>query len=165
MSISLLQIVNAKGEVVIARHFRDDISKSTAEAFGLKVVAAKETGSDPPLKQIDGASFMYTRHQNLYFVAVTRANVNPAMVFEFLFQWIRILKSYLSDNFAEEQVRNTMTLLYELLDETMDFGYPQILAIDLLKTYINLGMVKSKKDADEPDAGQLTSQITGIVDW
>ena len=47
MSISLLQIVNAK-EVVIARHFRDDISKSTAEAFGLKVVAAKETGSDPP---------------------------------------------------------------------------------------------------------------------
>ena len=108
---------------------------------------------------------MYTRLENLYFVAVTRANVNPAMVFEFLFQWIRILKSYLSDNFAEEQVRNTMTLLYELLDETMDFGYPQILAIDLLKTYINLGMVKSKKDADEPDAGQLTSQITGIVDW
>lgn len=114
--LSLLQVVNHKGEVVISRQFRDDITRSTAEVFGSKVVATKETGSLPPVKIIDGASFLYTRHSNLYFVAVTRSNVNPALVFEFLFQWVRILKSYLTDNFGEEQVRNTMTLLYELMD-------------------------------------------------
>ena len=114
--LSLLQVVNHKGEVVISRQFRDDITRSTAEVFGSKVVATKETGSLPPVKIIDGASFLYTRHNNLYFVAVTRSNVNPALVFEFLFQWVRILKSYLTDNFGEEQVRNTMTLLYELMD-------------------------------------------------
>jgi AP-2 complex subunit mu-1 len=164
MSLSLIQILNSKGEVVIARHFRDDIARGTAEAFGLKVVATKETGSQPPVKVIDGASFLYTRHNNLYFVAVTRSNVNPALIFEFLFQWIRILKSYLSDDFGEEQVRNTMTLLYELMDETMDFGYPQTLSVDVLKMYINLGVVKAK-EAEDAEAGQLTSQITGIVDW
>jgi len=68
------------------------------------------------VKIIEGASFLYTRHSNLYFVAVTRSNVNPALIFEFLFQWVRILKSYLTENFGEEQVRNTMTLLYELMD-------------------------------------------------
>ena len=114
--LSLLQVVNHKGEVVISRQFRDDITRSTAEVFGSKVVATKETGSLPPVKIIEGASFLYTRHSNLYFVAVTRSNVNPALVFEFLFQWVRILKSYLTDNFGEEQVRNTMTLLYELMD-------------------------------------------------
>ena len=114
--LSLLQVVNHKGEVVISRQFRDDITRSTAEAFGAKVVATKETGSLPPVKIIEGASFLYTRHSNLYFVAVTRSNVNPALIFEFLFQWVRILKSYLTENFGEEQVRNTMTLLYELMD-------------------------------------------------
>lgn len=162
--LSLLQVVNHKGEVVISRQFRDDITRSTAEAFGAKVVATKETGSLPPVKIIEGASFLYTRHSNLYFVAVTRSNVNPALIFEFLFQWVRILKSYLTENFGEEQVRNTMTLLYELMDETMDFGYPQTCAIDVLKRFINLGTVKSR-DGDDVDAGQLTSQITGIVDW
>ena len=118
----------------------------------------------PPVKIIDGASFMFVRHLNLYFVACTRSNANPALVFEFLYQWIRILKSYLSDTFDEEAVRNSMTLIYELMDETMDFGYPQVCAVDSLKMYINLGTVRAK-DADDKDAGQLTSQITGIVDW
>jgi hypothetical protein len=29
--------------------------------------------------------------------------------------------------------------VYELLDETMDYGYPQNCSIDVLKMYINLG--------------------------
>lgn len=29
--------------------------------------------------------------------------------------------------------------MYELLDETMDYGYPQNCSIDVLKMYINLG--------------------------
>ncbi len=68
--------------------------------------------------------------------------------------------------------------------ECMDFGYPQNCAIDLLRLYINLGTVRvayatlarlqincsfigtlPQAKEDEKDAGQLTSQITGIVDW
>ena len=29
--------------------------------------------------------------------------------------------------------------MYELLDETLDYGYPQNCAIDVLQLYINLG--------------------------
>ena len=62
----------------------------------------------------------------MYFVALTRANVNPALVFEYLFQLIKILKAYLGEDFDENHMRNNMTLIYELMDETMDFGYPQV---------------------------------------
>ena len=34
------------------------------------------------------------------------------------------------------------TLVYELLDEIIDFGYPQNAALDVLKLYINLGSLK-----------------------
>ena len=98
----------------------------------------------------------------MYFVALTRSNVNPAMVFEYLFQLIRILKSYLGDDFDENAMRNNMTLIYELLDETMDHGYPQNTAIDVLRLYISLGNVKPQ---EAPEPSQLTSQITGAIDW
>ena len=44
----------------------------------------------------------------------------------------------------------------------MDFGYPQNCAVDVLRLYINLGNIRP---LDEPDTAQLTSQITGAIDW
>ena len=98
----------------------------------------------------------------MYFVALTRSNVNPALVFEYLFQKIRILKAYLGEEFDESSMRNNMTLIYELMDETMDFGYPQNCAVDVLRLYINLGNIRPQ---DEPITSQLTNQITGAIDW
>jgi AP-2 complex subunit mu-1 len=92
----------------------------------VKVIAAKETGTEAPVKRIENCSFLYTRFGNMYFVALTRSNVNPALVFEYIFQLIKILKAYLGDDFDENAMRNNMTLIYELMDETMDFGYPQV---------------------------------------
>ena len=130
--------------------------------FETQVIAAKETGTQAPVKRIENCSFLYTRHLNMYFVALTRSNVNPALVFEYLFQKIRILKAYLGEDFDENSMRNNMTLIYELMDETMDFGYPQNCAVDVLRLYINLGNIRQQ---DEPDTSQLTSQITGAIDW
>lgn len=160
--ISMILVLNQKGDIMISRQYRDDVSRAAADSFRLQVIAAKETGTQAPVKRIENCSFLYTRHLNMYFVALTRSNVNPALVFEYLFQKIRILKAYLGDDFDENSMRNNMTLIYELMDETMDFGYPQNCAVDVLRLYINLGNVRPQ---DEPDTSQLTSQITGAIDW
>lgn len=160
--ISMILVLNQKGDIMISRQYRDDVSRAAADSFRLQVIAAKETGSQAPVKRIENCSFLYTRHLNMYFVALTRSNVNPALVFEYLFQKIRILKAYLGEEFDENSMRNNMTLIYELMDETMDFGYPQNCAVDVLRLYINLGNVRPQ---DEPDTRQLTSQITGAIDW
>jgi len=155
-------VLNQKGDIMISRQYRDDVSRAAADSFRLQVIAAKETGTQAPVKRIENCSFLYTRHFNMYFVALTRSNVNPALVFEYIFQFIRILKAYLGDEFDENSMRNNMTLIYELMDETMDFGYPQNCAVDVLRLYINLGNVRPQ---DEPEPSQLTSQITGAIDW
>jgi len=160
--ISMIMVLNQKGDIMISRQYRDDVSRAAADSFRLQVIAAKETGTQAPVKRIENCSFLYTRHLNMYFVALTRSNVNPALVFEYLFQKIRILKAYLGEEFDENSMRNNMTLIYELMDETMDFGYPQNCAVDVLRLYINLGNVRPQ---DEPEPSQLTSQITGAIDW
>lgn len=42
----------------------------------MQVIAAKEAGSAAPVKLIDGNTFMYIRHRDMYFVAVSRSNSN-----------------------------------------------------------------------------------------
>lgn len=158
----MIMVLNQKGEIMISRQYRDDVSRVAADSFRLQVIAAKEASSQAPIRRIENCSFMYTRHQNMYFVALTKSNVNPALVFEFLFQKIRVLKAYLGEGFDENSMRNNMTLIYELMDETMDFGYPQNCAVDVLQMYINLASVKPQ---DEPEPEQLTKQITGAIDW
>jgi AP-2 complex subunit mu-1 len=162
--ISAILLINQRGEIVLTRFYRDDVSRAAADAFRLKVIASKETGTMPPVLQLDGCSFLYTRHRNLYFVAVTRGNSNPALGFEFMYHLIKIFQAYFGDEFDEDALKNNMPVIYELMDETMDYGYPQNCAIDILRLYINLGSVK-EKTAAENEPGQLTSQITGVVDW
>ncbi|RHY05737.1 hypothetical protein DYB36_005945 [Aphanomyces astaci] len=183
--ISGLFLISQKGEVVLNRLYRDDVSRRAADAFRLQVIAAKETGSLPPIKSIDGCSFLYTRHENLYLVAVSRANINTghtvALVFQFLTNINGIFQDYMGKKYNEvdvyksafdphmsslqESIRNNFTLVYELLDETMDYGYPQNCASEVLKMYINLGSLSAEAAASAAQPGQLTSQITGAIDW
>ena len=90
--ISAVLLINAKGDIVISRVYRDDDTINSANSFRMKVIAAKETGSDPPIKQINKTHFLYIRHRNMFFVAVTTANANASLCFEFLMAMIKIFQ-------------------------------------------------------------------------
>jgi AP-2 complex subunit mu-1 len=47
--------------------------------------------------------------------AVTKQNVNAAMVFEFLLKIIDVMQSYFG-KISEENIKNNFVLIYELLD-------------------------------------------------
>jgi len=161
---SMIFIANQKGEEVVSRSYRSDITKSSCDAFRSKIIAQKATGQTPPVILVEGTSFLYIRHSNIYLVGATRSNPNAPLIFEYLLQKLRILKSYLGDSFNDEAVQGNFTLIYELFDETMDFGYPQNCAIDVLRLYINLGHVLAQTQAGNTGTA-LTSQITGAIDW
>ena len=57
-------------------------------------------------------------------------------------------KSYFNNEFNEETVKKNFSLIYELLDEVMDYGYPQILDADVLKLYITQGKSSNKEETN-----------------
>jgi len=73
------------------------------------------------------------------------------------------LQGYFGEDFEEGIVRDNFTLVYELLDEILDFGYPQTSSLEVLKMYINLGSQKKLKNINTH--GDLSSMITGALDW
>ena len=57
----------------------------------------------------------------MWLAAVTKQNVNATMVFEFLLKVVEVMQNYFG-KISEENVKNNFVLIYELLDEIVDFG-------------------------------------------
>jgi len=163
--ISAILFINLKGEIIISRYYRDNVSRAAADAFRTQVIGAKRTGV--PILYLDKCSFLYTRVADVYLVAVTKSNANATLIFQFLYKMSDVFRAYFGNKMDEESCRNHFVLIYELLDECCDHGYPQITAINILTSYIHVGTVKTldlPEGAPTADAG-ITSEITGNVDW
>lgn len=160
--ISALLVIDAKGRNVISRYYRGDVSRETADAFRQNVIAKKDTGTLPPIHYIDGASFIYVRNADHYIVAVTKKNANPGMIFHFLFHLVKMFKSYFGNEYQADDLRDKFSVVYEIFDEVLDYGYPQNCAIEVMKNLIHLGTATVEETATDTS---ITSQITGAIDW
>ncbi len=114
------------------------LSRTEVTNFCNRIVATK-AAKETPIICLDGVSYIHTTQNDITLVATTKANVNAALLMQFLFSLVQLCKAYFGGEFNEEQIRKHFALIYELLDEVMDFGLPQILDADLLKMYITQG--------------------------
>jgi hypothetical protein len=62
-------------------------------------------------------------------------------------QLVDLLRSYFEGALNESSVKRNFVLIYELLDETMDYGFPQLTEPAALKSFIMLKGVRSELDA------------------
>ncbi|KAF3449459.1 hypothetical protein FNV43_RR10187 [Rhamnella rubrinervis] len=166
VAASAVYFLNLRGDVLINRLYRDDVGGNMVDAFRMHIMQTKELGTCP-VRQIGGCSFFYMRISNVYIVIVVSSNANVACAFKFVVEAVALFKSYFGGAFDEDAIRNNFVLIYELLDEIMDFGYPQNLSPEILKLYITQEGVRSpfsSKATDKP-VPNATLQVTGAVGW
>merc|ERR1740136_181304 len=85
-------------------------------------------------------------------MAVTQRNSNAAMILLFLYRLVEVFKDYFKE-LEEESIRDNYVITYELMDEMMDFGYPQISESKILREYIT------------QEAHKLPVAVTNAVSW
>ena len=68
---------------------------------------------------------------NVWIAAVSKQNVNAALVFEFLFKTAEVMTNYFG-KISEENVKNNFVLIYELLDGKFFIIYIYIIIITLI---------------------------------
>lgn len=159
--LSGILFLNMKGQVCLQRFYRDDVSRLTVDNFRSGIVGAKKL--DRPVIEFDNCSFMHTRIENIYVVAVTKLNANAAIVFQYIYKLVELFTAYLGA-FNEDTIRQSFPLIFELLDETMDNGFPQITADDILRTVIKSTSLEGASFEQSNHEG-LGNQLTGAVDW
>lgn len=79
--------------------------------------------------------YLYIRHNNLYVLAITKRNSNAAEILLFLHKIVEVFTEYFKE-LEEESIRDNFVIIYELLDEMMDFGYPQTTETKILQEWV-----------------------------
>lgn len=68
-------------------------------------------------------------------LAVTRKNTNATSIMLFLHRLTEVFADYFKE-LEEESIRDNFVIVYELMDEMMDFGYPQTTETKILQEYV-----------------------------
>lgn len=147
-----------KGKVMICRNYRGDIDMSSIDKFMPLVMENEEEGSMTPIIQHGNVTFIYIKYNNLYMVATTKKNANVALVFQFLHRVVQVFCEYFKE-MEEESIRDNFVIIYELLDEVMDFGFPQTTDSKILQEYITQEGHKLEIQPRPPMA------VTNAVSW
>lgn len=133
---SALFFLDLKGKTLLARNYRGDIPMSAVEKFPVLLSEAEdESSSVPPCFSSEGINYLYIRHNNLYLLALTKRNSNAAEILLFLHKIVEVFTEYFKE-LEEESIRDNFVVIYELLDEIMDFGHPQTTESKILQEYI-----------------------------
>jgi AP-1 complex subunit mu len=126
------------------------------ERFAGHVLEAEEADERPVWLE-HGTTYVYIKYNNLYLMAVTQRNSNAAMILLFLYRLVEVLKDYFRE-LEEESIRDNFVITYELMDEMMDFGYPQISEAKILREYIT-------QEAHKLDVVKPPMAVTNAVSW
>lgn len=158
MSMSAVYILDLKGKNLISRNYRGDIESSVIEKFLPLVLEQEEESVISPIVVWGAVTFVYIKYNNLYIAATTKINANAALIFSFLHKLVKVLIEYFKE-LEEESIRDNFVLIYELLDEIMDFGYPQTTETKILQEFITQQSHKLEAAPRPPPA------VTNAVSW
>ncbi|KAI8868329.1 clathrin adaptor, mu subunit [Ramicandelaber brevisporus] len=158
--VSSVFVLDLKGKTLIYRTYRGDVPVSAADRF-MPLVAEQEEKELPalPVMTENGINYIHMRHNDLYLLALSRGNSNAMMAMVFLQKLVQVLTEYFG-TLEEESIRDNFVVIYELLDEIMDYGVPQITETNILKEYITQESFMLEKQSIRPPMA-----VTNAVSW
>ncbi|EPY88436.1 AP-1 complex subunit mu-1 isoform 2 [Camelus ferus] len=122
--------------------------------------AVEELASPGGLRPLRGGGTGGARYTvTLGVVATSKKNACVSLVFSFLYKVVQVFSEYFKE-LEEESIRDNFVIIYELLDELMDFGYPQTTDSKILQEYITQEGHKLETGAPRPPA-----TVTNAVSW
>lgn len=122
-------------------------------------------------------TYTWIKVNNIYMVSVAKGNPNVAMVMIFLYKIRDVFITYFKE-LVDESLRDNFVITYELLDEMMDHGYPQITEPKVLQEFIKTEANKMNrgqglqlgpnglKIGPKPEANaNIPSAASNVVNW
>ncbi|GKV14563.1 hypothetical protein SLEP1_g25418 [Rubroshorea leprosula] len=158
-AVSALFLLDIKGRVLVWRDYRGDVSATQAERFFTKLIEKEgDPQSQDPVVYDNGVTYMFIQHSNVYLMTASRQNCNAASLLSFLHRVVDVFRHYFEE-LEEESLRDNFVVVYELLDEMMDFGYPQYTEAKILGEFIKTDAYRMEVTQRPPMA------VTNAVSW
>ena len=159
---SALYFLDYRGKVIIYRDYRGDLPPNAIDKFQRRLLELEDS-LDVPVFRKEGLTYMWIHKNNIYIVAIAKDKPNVAMIFYFLHKLAQVFTDYFK-NLEEESLKDNFVITYELLDEMMDHGYPQLTETKVLQEFIKTDAYRMSKEEKLTDVVVPTA-ASNAVSW
>eukprot|EP00118_Oscarella_pearsei_P025306 m.307959 g.307959 ORF g.307959 m.307959 type:complete len:417 (+) comp43123_c0_seq1:545-1795(+) len=133
--IHSLFMINQSGDIFMEKHWRSVVNKSLCDYF-FEAQAEASSPDDVPVVITTPHHYLVTVYRGgIYFVAVLQNETPPLYVVELLHRIMDTFVEYFG-SCSEMAIKEQYVVVYELLDEMLDNGYPHVTDPNVLKEMI-----------------------------
>jgi len=131
-------ILSQSGEVLIEKHWYGKAKRTMCDLFLEQCAKYSSRSEVPPVIPASKYYLIHIYRFNLSFLTAVRKDSQPLMVIETLNTIVEVLLEYFAkDNrIGELELRENFSLVYQLLDEMVDGGFPSTTETNQLKEMI-----------------------------
>jgi len=133
--IHSLFLINNSGDVFLEKHWKSVISRSVVDYFFDAQNKATSNEDVPPVIATPHHYLISILRSNIFFVSVCMTEVPPLFVIEFLHRVADTFEDYFNET-TETTIKDNYVVVYELLDEMLDNGFPLATEANILKELI-----------------------------
>ncbi|AAS50817.1 ABR047Wp [Eremothecium gossypii ATCC 10895] len=104
-----------------------------------------------PVLSHRGYDYIYIQRDGLYFLSLSYGveTVVPMTVFAYLGQLYQLFKKYLGERLNRQLIMDNFHLVYELMDESIDMGIPQLTDHNIIRDYVKVQVVRRAEDGEK----------------
>ena len=153
--------MDLNGRIIISRDYRGDVPMSISQKF-TKRINNDDDSNMKPIWTLGEYTFAHIIHNNVIIMAITKHNANAMVILNFLYRIVEVFTFYFNE-LEEESIRDNFVLIYELMDEMMDFGYPQSTDAKVLKEFLFIKEQHKLKRAPALLTQKINWRAPGIV--
>ncbi|XP_014260611.1 AP-3 complex subunit mu-2 isoform X1 [Cimex lectularius] len=133
--IHSLFIINSSGDVFMEKHWKSVISRSVCDYFFDEQRKVGNPEDMPPIIPTPHHYLISIHRCSMFYVAVCMTEVPPLFVIEFLHRVVDTFDDYFGES-TETIIKENYVVVYELLDEMLDNGFPLATESNILKELI-----------------------------
>ncbi|RIB24740.1 AP-3 complex subunit MU-1 [Gigaspora rosea] len=133
--IDSLFVLNATGKIIIEKHWRGLINRQVVDYFNDQFSKQSSPEDLLPIIPTPKYQLVHVYRSGLTFLSPVSNEVDALLVLEFLHRIVDILAEYFGE-LAELSIRDNFDIVYQLLEEMMDYGYPLTTEPNALKEMI-----------------------------
>ncbi|XP_025911618.1 AP-3 complex subunit mu-1 isoform X1 [Apteryx rowi] len=133
--IHSLFLINCSGDIFLEKHWKSVVSQSVCDYFFEAQEKAVDVENVPPVISTPHHYLISIYRDKIFFVSVIQTEVPPLFVIEFLHRVADTFQDYFGEC-SETSIKDNVVIVYELLEEMLDNGFPLATESNILKELI-----------------------------
>mmetsp|Transcript_13710 Transcript_13710/g.26163 ORF Transcript_13710/g.26163 Transcript_13710/m.26163 type:complete len:419 (-) Transcript_13710:175-1431(-) len=139
-----LFVLNSTGEVLIEKHWEGKVPRKVVDAFMEQQVKQDRKVDVVPIIETPKLFLVHTRRSDIVLLTTINKETPPLFVIEIHNKIMQIMYHYFGPTVSSRTIRDHFTLIYHLLDEMVDGGFPFTTDINQLQAMIQPPTIVNK---------------------